>query len=205
MCNIGVGLKCHCIEKRGADLKWKFCFMSRVVVFMIMEFLSHHTVWTTTMLTQKNNIGTRTPSEQKQHQQNNISKTTSAKQHQQNNNIGTRCRYKNNVGIRTMLAQEHYQQNINQGGTTTMLTKNQYSYKNNIRRKTTSSKQQHSHNMLAQKQRWHKNSVGPKTLKAQERHQQSNSINKNNQISKTTTRVKQQCWHKNNIRTRTLS
>ena len=39
MCNIGVGLKCHCIEKRGADLKWKFCFMSRVVVFMIMEFL----------------------------------------------------------------------------------------------------------------------------------------------------------------------
>ena len=40
MCNIGVGLKCHCIEKRGADLKWKFCFMSRVVVFMILEFLS---------------------------------------------------------------------------------------------------------------------------------------------------------------------
>ena len=53
MCNIGVGLKCHCIEKRGADLKWKFCFMSRVVFFMIMEFLSHYTECTTTMSTQE--------------------------------------------------------------------------------------------------------------------------------------------------------
>ena len=70
MCNIGIGLTCHCIEKRGADLKWKFCFMSRVVVFMIMEFLSHQMECTTTMLTQK------------QHRHNNTirTKTTSAKQ-----------------------------------------------------------------------------------------------------------------------------
>ena len=67
MCNIGVGLKCHCIEKRGADLKWKFCFMSRVVVFMFMEFLSNHTECTTTMLTQKQHYQNKTTSAKQQH------------------------------------------------------------------------------------------------------------------------------------------
>ena len=72
MCNIGVGLKCHCIENRGADLKWKFCFMSRVVFFMTVEFLSHHTEYTTTMLTQKqhrykNTIRIKTTSAKQQH------------------------------------------------------------------------------------------------------------------------------------------
>ena len=99
MCNIGVGLKCHCIEKRGADLKWKFCFMSRVVVFMIMEFLSHHTECTTTILTQK------------QHNyKNNICETTTLTQI-----VGTKtmltqqqCWHKNRVGRGRLSAKQQH-------------------------------------------------------------------------------------------------